>query len=59
MNFENNEEAGPSGIFVEKEIETNEAAGKRSFIMFHCLYYGKNLIKMLKCLHIHDIVIFS
>ena len=30
MNFENNEEAGPSGIVVEKEIETDEAAGKRN-----------------------------
>ena len=28
MNFENNEEAGPSGIVMEKEIETDEAAGK-------------------------------
>ena len=28
MNFENNEEVGPSGIVVEKEIKTDEAAGK-------------------------------
>ena len=33
MNFENNEEAGPSGIVVEKEIEADEAAGKIAYIL--------------------------
>ena len=43
MNFENNEEAGPSGIVMEKEIETDEAAGKiiNLFSVFHCLYFIK------------------
>ena len=27
MNFENNEEAGPSGIVVKEEMETDEEAG--------------------------------
>ena len=29
MNFENNEEAGPSGIVVKEEMETDEEAGTK------------------------------
>ena len=39
MNFENNEEAGPSGIVVEKEIETDEAAGKRISFLSVLLFF--------------------
>ena len=29
MNFQNNEQSGPSGILVKEEIETDEAAGTK------------------------------
>ena len=32
MNFENNEEAGPSGIVVKEEMETDEEAGIKIFV---------------------------
>ena len=35
MNCENNEQAGSSGIVLEKEIEADEAAGK----IISCLFY--------------------
>ena len=34
MNVANNEEAGPSGIAIKKEIETDEAAGIKMLILF-------------------------
>ena len=39
MSFENNEEAGPSGIVVEKEIETDEATGKTNSFLSVLLFF--------------------